>query len=102
MQPALQPLDGSSTLRQLVKHHRRRFSDTFFHKEISVAVQISKIDYVERVITTADERRWPIADLFDGAGLSTRDPKRAVVCVAGEPGGWLSFRLAVFDRRALQ
>jgi hypothetical protein len=67
-----------------------------------MAVEVTTIDYVERYIETADERRWPISDLFDKSGLSTRDPADAVLCLAGEPGSWISIRLAAFEKRMLQ
>ena len=67
-----------------------------------MAVEVTTIDYVERYIETADARRLPISDLFDRAGLSTRDPEDAVLCLAGEPGAWISIRLSEFEKRRLQ
>ncbi len=67
-----------------------------------MAVEITTIDYVERYIETADERRWPISDMFDKTGLSTLDPDNAVLCLAGEPGAWISVRLSAFEKRSLQ
>ena len=67
-----------------------------------MAMEIRAIDYVDKVVVTDDERRWPICNLFDRAGLLTTEPRHAVLCVAGAPGGWLTFKLAVFDRRHLQ
>lgn len=67
-----------------------------------MAVEVATIDYVDRYIETADDRRWPICDLFNRSGLSTRDPEDAVLCLAGEPGAWISIRLAEFEKRMLQ
>lgn len=67
-----------------------------------MAMEVTTIDYVGRFIETADERRWPISDLFDSSGLSTRDPEDAVLCLAGEPGAWISIRLSDFEKRRLQ
>lgn len=67
-----------------------------------MAVEITTIDYVERYVETADERRWPISDMFDKSGLSTLDPDNAVLCLAGEPGAWISVRLSAFEKRRLQ
>ena len=67
-----------------------------------MTVEILAIDYVERVVVTADDKRWPISDLFDRSGLSTNDHRAAVLGVAGGPGGWLSFKVAAFERRGLQ
>ena len=67
-----------------------------------MAVEVRTIDYVERYVETADERRWPISDMFDRSGLSTMDPENAVLCLAGEPGAWISVRLSAFERRQLQ
>ena len=67
-----------------------------------MAVEISVIDFVEKFVETTDNRRLPIADLFDGCGLSTCNPKNAVLCLAGVPGAWISLRLSDFDPRRLQ
>ena len=67
-----------------------------------MTVQVRTIDYIERYVETADDRRWPISELFDSAGLRTRDPKDAVLCLAGEPGGWISLKLSAFDPKHLQ
>lgn len=67
-----------------------------------MSIEVTRIDYVERYIKTADERRWPIRDMFDRSGLSTRDPENAVLCLAGEPGAWISVRLSKFEKHALQ
>lgn len=67
-----------------------------------MAIEVRTIDYVEGVVVTSDQRRLPIANLFTRTGLSTHNPRDAVLCVVGEPGQWLSFKLAEFDRRSLQ
>lgn len=67
-----------------------------------MAVEILAIDYVERVVVTSDDKRWPISDLFDRSGLSTKDHRAAVLGVAGGPGDWLGFKIGPFDRRRLQ
>ena len=67
-----------------------------------MTVEVRTIDYVEKYVETMDDRRWPISDLFDSGGLKTLNPKDAVLCVAGEPGGWITLRLLDFDRRRLQ
>lgn len=67
-----------------------------------MTVEVTTIDYVERFIETADERRWPISDMFDRSGLSTLDPENAVLCLAGEPGAWISVRLSDFEKHRLQ
>jgi len=67
-----------------------------------MAMEIRVIDFVERVVVTSDDRRWPISDLFDRSGLSTQDHRAAVIGVAGGPGAWLSFKVGAFERRGLQ
>ena len=62
---------------------------------------IRKIDFVDRVVVTTDDQVLPIAHLFDGYGRETADHKRAVMCIAGETGRWVSLRLADYRRAAL-
>ena len=65
-------------------------------------MEIREIDYVERVVITADEQRLPITDLFDAAGLPTGEPRQAVLGVACSEEGWVFFQLQPFTRSRLQ
>ena len=67
-----------------------------------MTVAVQRIDYVERVLFTDDDRRLPIAYLFDRAGLPTEESNQAVLCVAGGPGAWVSLKLAPYSKQALQ
>ncbi|MBV8594224.1 MAG: hypothetical protein JOZ27_07995 [Caulobacteraceae bacterium] len=64
--------------------------------------EVREIDFGARTVTTKDERRLPIVDLFDRSGLRTFDSDAAVMCLAGEPGKWISLKLAPFEKRGLQ
>lgn len=67
-----------------------------------MAVELRTIDFAAREVTTTDDRTLPIIDLFDAKGRPTWASHHAIMCVAGEPGGWVSFKLAEFDRLKLQ
>ena len=64
--------------------------------------EVRTIDYAGRVLVMSDDQRFRISDLFDAHGRTTNDPERAVLCIAGESGGWLSVRLGDYDRSKLQ
>jgi hypothetical protein len=65
-------------------------------------VEVLKIDFTERYLVTSDQRTLPIAHLFDVRGHETQDARRAVLCIAGDPGSWLSVRLADYAKASLQ
>ncbi len=65
-------------------------------------LQISELDFVNKVLTTSDHRLVPIAHLFDARGRETRDHRQAVLCVAGRKGAWVSVRLGEYSKTSLQ
>jgi hypothetical protein len=65
-------------------------------------VMIHEIDFENGLVITTDDRRLAIADLFDRHGVPTIDPRQAIMGFAGEPGGWISFKLQDFDKSRLQ
>jgi hypothetical protein len=67
-----------------------------------MAVELQSIDFAAGEVTTSDNRILPIVDLFDARGRPTLASHHAILCVAGDPGGWVSFKLAEFDRSKLQ
>ncbi len=67
-----------------------------------MTVEISRIDFADKIIVTSDDQVLPISDLFDERGRATDKPDRAIMCVAGAPGGWVTFKLKPFERHALQ
>ncbi len=64
--------------------------------------EVRHIDYDGGVLVMSDDQRFRISDLFDAHGHATDDPNLAVLCIAGETGGWLSVRLGDYDRAKLQ
>lgn len=64
--------------------------------------EVRTIDYDGRMLVMDDDQRFRISDLFDAHGRATDDPRLAVLCIAGETGGWLSVRLGDYDRQKLQ
>ena len=67
-----------------------------------MATEVCEIDWDARRVWTSDERSWPIVDLFDARGRPLDRPFGAVMVIAGEPGAWVSFKLADFEASSLQ
>jgi hypothetical protein len=66
-----------------------------------MAREVRKIDFADRVLVTTDDQVLPIAHLFDKQGLETQDRTRAVMCIAGKTGQWLSLPLGEYRKSAL-
>ncbi len=64
--------------------------------------EVREIDWAARKIVTSDDRTLPIVDLFDRLGRPLQKPFGAIVAIAGEPGAWVTFKLADFGRNQLQ
>jgi hypothetical protein len=65
-------------------------------------LQIRELDFVDKLVMTSDQRLLPIAQMFDAQGRATADHRHAVLCIAGTPGEWVSFRLADYRKSSLQ
>jgi len=65
-------------------------------------IEVVRLDFVENVLETNDNRMFPIAQLFDSLGRETHDHRNAVLCVAGTQGNWLGVKLRKFSRSSLQ
>ena len=65
-------------------------------------LEVQEFDFVRKVLRTSDQRLLPIAHLFDALGRETADHRQAVVCIAGQRGGWLTVRLADYSKASLQ
>ena len=64
--------------------------------------EVCEIDWEARRVWTSEARSLPIVDLFDSRGRPLDRPFGAVMVIAGEPGEWVTFKLADFEPRSLQ
>ena len=104
---ASEKLSKPSSPRAMLRTRRKasstaRSGASSLQRESHMTIELREIDFATREVVTIDDRTMPITDLFDLRGRPTSASGRAVVGFAGGPGAWVSFKLAGYDRRALQ
>lgn len=55
--------------------------------------QVHRIDLIHDEVEMTDGSTRPITQYLDDAGAQTFNPGRAVVCIAGRPGQWMTIVL---------